>query len=49
MRINPDSAVDMAESAKSLNQVHAIFIPDAAQAVNRFPLNLSWDLQAPQF
>ena len=27
---------------KSLNQVHAIFMPDAAQAVNRFPLNLSW-------
>ncbi len=27
---------------KSLDQVHAIFMPDAAQAVNRFPLSLSW-------
>jgi hypothetical protein len=24
---------------KSLDQGHAIFMPDAAQAINRFPLN----------
>lgn len=29
---------------RSLNQIHATFMPDAAQAVNRFPLSLSWDL-----
>jgi len=27
---------------KSLDQVNANFMPDAAQAVNRFPLSLSW-------
>ena len=27
---------------KSLDQVHATFMPGAAQAVNRFPLSLSW-------
>ena len=27
---------------KSLTQIHAIFTPEAAQAVSRFPLNLSW-------
>ena len=27
---------------KSLTQSHAIFTPEAAQAVSRFPLNLSW-------
>ncbi len=27
---------------KSLNQVPATFMPGAVQAVNRFPLNLSW-------
>ena len=27
---------------KSLNQVHAISMPDATQTVSRFPLNLSW-------
>ena len=27
---------------KSLDQVHVTFMPDAAQAVNRFPLSLSW-------
>ena len=27
---------------KSLDQVHAISMPDAAQTVNRFPLDLSW-------
>jgi hypothetical protein len=28
--------------SKSLNQGHAIFMPDAAQTVSRFPLDLSW-------
>jgi hypothetical protein len=28
---------------KSLNQGHAIFMPDAAQTVSRLPLDLSWD------
>jgi hypothetical protein len=32
---------------KSLNQVHATFMPDAAQAVNRFPLSLSWKIVRP--
>ncbi len=27
---------------KSLTQIHATFTPEAAQAVSRFPLNLSW-------
>jgi hypothetical protein len=34
---------------KSLDQVHAIFMPDAAQAVNRFPLDFSWSPISPQF
>ncbi len=28
---------------KSLVQVHATFMPDAVQTVNRYPLYLSWD------
>ena len=28
---------------KSLNQGHAIFMPDAVQTVNRLPLDLSWN------
>ena len=27
---------------ESLDQVHATFMPDATQAVSRFPLGLSW-------
>jgi len=27
---------------KSLTQIHATFTPEAAQAVSRLPLNLSW-------
>src|SRR4030042_3324088 len=34
---------------KSLDQVHATFMPDAAQAVNRFPLDSSWSSVSPQF
>lgn len=34
---------------KSPNQVHATFMPDAAQAVDRFPLDLSWNLISLQF
>src|SRR4030042_1218647 len=34
---------------KSLIQVHATFMPDAAQAVNRFPLDLSWSGVRLQF
>ena len=34
---------------KSLAQVHATFMPDAAQAVNRFPLDLSRSSVSPQF
>ena len=33
---------------QSLVQVHAIFMPDAAQAVNRFLLDLSWSSVSPQ-
>ena len=34
---------------KSLNQGPATFMPGAAQAVNRFPLNLSWRWVSHQF
>lgn len=34
---------------KSLNQGLATFMPGAAQAVNRFPLNLSWRRVGHQF
>ena len=34
---------------KSLAQVHAIFMPDAAPAVSRFLLDLSWSSVSPQF
>ena len=34
---------------KSLIQVRATFMPDAAQAVNRFPPDLSWSSASPQF
>jgi len=30
-------------------QVHATFMPDAAQAVSRFPLGLSWSQVSLQF
>ena len=30
-------------SHKSLNQGHAIFMPDAEQTVNRLPIDLSWN------
>jgi hypothetical protein len=33
---------------KSLVQVHATFMPDAVQAVNRFPLDFSWSSEGPQ-
>ena len=32
---------------KSLNQVRATFMPDAAQAVSRSPLDLSWSMVSP--
>ena len=32
---------------KSPDQVRATFMPDAAQAVNRFPLDLSWKMVSP--
>ena len=34
---------------RSLNQIHATFMPDAAQAVSRFPLDLSWRTESHQF
>jgi hypothetical protein len=34
---------------QSLVQVHANFMPDAAQAVNRLLLDLSWSSVSPQF
>jgi len=34
---------------KSLNQSHATFMPDATQAVSRFPLGLSWRTDSHQF
>jgi len=34
---------------RSLNQSHATFMPDAAQAVSRFPLDLSWRTDSHQF
>jgi hypothetical protein len=34
---------------KSLDQIRATFMPDAAQAVNRLPLDLSWSSVSPQF
>ena len=34
---------------KSQNQVHATFMPDAAQAVNRFPLDLSRSTNSLRF
>src|SRR4030042_1690259 len=34
---------------KSLDQVRATFMPDATQAVNRFPLDSSWSSVSPQF
>ena len=34
---------------KSLDQVRATFMPDAAQAVSRFPLDLSWNPESIQF
>ena len=34
---------------KSPVQVHATFMPDAAQAVSRLPLNFSWSSEGPQF
>ncbi len=34
---------------KGLNQSHATFMPDAAQAVSRFPLDLSWCRDSHQF
>ena len=34
---------------KSLDQVHATFMPDAIRAVNRFPPDLSWRLESHQF
>jgi len=32
---------------KSLDQVHATFMPDAAQAVSRLPLDSSWKFERP--
>ena len=34
---------------RSLNQSHATFMPDAAQAVSRCPLDLSWCRDSHQF
>ena len=34
---------------ESLVQVHATFMPDATQAVSRFPLGLSWSTASFQF
>lgn len=34
---------------QSLYLVHAISMPVAAQAINRFPLSLSWGITSPQF
>ena len=34
---------------KSPNQIHATFMPDAAQAVSRYPLGLSWRTESHQF
>jgi hypothetical protein len=34
---------------ESLVQVHATFMPDATQAVSRFPLGLSWSQASLQF
>lgn len=34
---------------KSLNQIHATFMPDPTQAVNRYPLGLSWCRDSHQF
>jgi len=34
---------------KSLDQVHATSMPDAVQAVNRFPMDLSWSSVSLQF
>jgi len=34
---------------RSLNQSHATFMPDTAQAVSRFPLSLSWCRDSHQF
>ncbi len=34
---------------KSLNQSHATFMPDAAQAISRCPLDLSWCRDSHQF
>jgi hypothetical protein len=34
---------------RSLNQSHATFMPDATQAVSRFPLGLSWRTDSHQF
>src|SRR5664280_1980126 len=34
---------------ESLDQVHATFMPDATQAVSRFPLGLSWSQASLQF
>src|SRR5918999_4308558 len=34
---------------KSLDQGHAISMPDVAQAVNRYPLSFSWSSASPQF
>ena len=34
---------------ESLNQVHAAFMPDAIQSVNRYPLDLSWANVTSQF
>ena len=34
---------------ESLDQVHATFMPDATQAISRFPLGLSWSQASLQF
>jgi len=34
---------------EGLDQVHATFMPDATQAVSRFPLDLSWSQVSLQF
>jgi len=34
---------------RGLSQSHATFMPDAAQTVSRFPLDLSWRTESHQF
>ncbi len=34
---------------ESLDHIHATFMPAAIQAINRLPLNLSWDGNSSQF